>query len=857
MREHLDRLEAEYRGRGLDEREARRRASLEFGAREPLRAAARDARGLVRTRELGRDLWVGARVLIRRPGFPAVALLTLGVGVGGAAAIYGATEGILLSPLPYAEPDRVVAVWQFDHSSGERQEVSPANFLDWRERASAFETLTALEPYGFDWLSPEDGPIALDAHLVYEGFFDVFRSRPLLGRTFLREENQPGRGDVAVLGYGVWMTRFGGDPDITGRVVTFDGRPHTIVGVMPESFAIPSNEVVWAPKVLEGWEERSRTSNFYAVFGRLAPGVAPGQAAADLEGVAAALAREYPTANASIGVTLVPLHDQIVGGIRSALSLLLAAVLLVLVVVVASVASLQLARAVGRTPEFTVRTALGAGPGRIARHLAAENLLLGVTGTAVSFLAARLVLDGVRALAPSDLPRITEIRADGDVLVFAAAVSLLAVLATGVVPVVLAASPGLQRSLGRGGRGQTGSPLLRRTLGALVVVQVSLTFVLLVGSGLLLRSFVAVVSEPAGFRTDGVAVLTVQTWSYLDGRPARAGFVSEVVERIAAAPGIAAAGMASSIPLMEGIGAEFAPLTLDGEPLRGDQNPPLVRFTVVSPGLLEALGIPLRSGRRFDLRDRADSLPVALVSERFANRYLPDREPLGRRFSLGGSLGSSQGPLTLEIVGVVGDVRNVALHEAPAPAVYLAHRQVPTGANAFVARAAGAAVAPLPRIRQAVAEVHAAMPIHLETTMEDLVAISVRERRFVLVLLAGFTLLALGLASAGIFGLMAFVTAERTKEYGIRRALGAERADLLALVLRRGLVLAGAGILIGIAGAAPAMSLVEGLLYQVAPLDLRVFGLAVLTLAAAGAAAVLVPAFRAARVSPIEVLRTE
>ncbi|MXW38218.1 MAG: ABC transporter permease [Acidobacteria bacterium] len=857
MREHLELLETQYREQGLDPREARRRARMEFGSQEPLRADAREARGLVRTRELTRDLLFGVRVLVRRPGFPAVALLTLGVGVGGAAAIYGATEGILLSPLPYAEPDRLVAAWQLDHASGERQEVSPANFLDWRERATAFEALTAVEPYGFDWLSPEDGPIALETGLVYEGFFDVFRAPPLFGRTFLPEENQPGRGNVAILGYGLWRSRFGGDPDIVGRVVTFDGEPYTIVGVMREDFAVPSNEVVWAPKVLQGWEERSRTSNFYAVFGRLAPGVGLGQAAADLDGVAAALAVAYPTANASIGAALIPLHDQIVGGIRSALWLLLGAVILVLVVVVASVASLQLARAVGRTPEFTLRTALGAGPGRIARHLAVENLLLGAAGAVVSFLAARVMLDGIRALAPADLPRIAEIRADGDVLGFAAAVSLLAVLATGLAPVLLAANPGLQRALGPGGRGQTASPLLRRALAALVVVQVSLTFVLLVGSGLLLRSFVAVVSQPTGFRSDGVAAVTVHTWSYLDGGPARAGFARDVVERLSGMPGITAAGVASGIPLMEAIGADFAPLTLPGAPLRADQNPPLVRFTVVSPGLLDTLGIPLRSGRPFDSRDRADSLPVTLVNERFVDRYLPDREPVGRRISLGGSLATNGEPLNPEIVGVVGDVRNVALHEAPAPAVYLVHPQVPTGANAFIARGVGSADVVLSQVRRAIAEVHASIPIHGETTMEALVAASVRERRFVLVLLGGFAALALSLASAGIFGLMAFVTAGRAKEYGIRRALGAERAELLTLVLRRGLALAGAGILIGVATAVPAAGLVEGLLFEVAPLDLRVFGLAGLTLAAAGAAAVLVPALRAARASPVEVLRVE
>ena len=626
---------------------------------------------------------------------------------------------------------------------------------------------------------------------------------------------------------------------------------------MPDSFAIPSDEVIWVPKVLGVWEARTRTSNFYAVFGRLAPGVALAQAAADLNRVAAALSREYPTANASIGTVLVPLHDQIVGGIRSQLWLLLGAVTLVLVVVVASVASLQLARAVGRTQEFTERTALGAGPGRIARHLAAENLLLGALGTVVAFLTAGLGLAGVRALAPPDLPRISEIRADGDVLFFAGAVSILAVLATGVVPVLIATSSHLQRRLGPSGRGQTGSWLLVRVLGALVVLQIGLTFVLLVGSGLLLRSFVAVVSQPAGFQADGVSVVTVQSWSYVDGAAGRTGFVRQAVERISAIPGVVAAGMASSVPLMEAIGAERAPVTLDGEPLRADQNPPLVQYTVVSPGLLKTLAVPLRAGRWFDSRDQVDSLPVALVSERFVSRFLPDREPVGRRIRLSQTLSGAQGPIDPEIIGVVGDVRSVALHEAPGPALYLVHPQVPTGANAFVTRTRGEAGTLLRQIRRAIAEVHPTIPVHGETTMDQLAATSVRERRFILVMLGGFAFLALLLASAGIFGLMGFVTEQRRKEYGIRRALGAEGTELVALVLRRSLALAGVGIFLGIIAAALGTRSMEGLLFGVTRLDLRVFCLAVLGLAVVAAAAALYPALRAARVSPIEVLRIQ
>lgn len=857
MQLHLEMLAAQFREQGFGANEARRRANLAFGSREPLRAEARDARGFVRTRDLARDLRFGVRSLARRPGFPALALLTLGIGVGGAAGIYGATHSVLMNPLPYADPERLVAAWQFDHASGERQSVSPANFLDWRERATAFETLTALEPFGFDWLSPDDGSVYLDARLVYEGFFDVFRSPPLLGRTFLPEENQPGRGAVAVLGHGLWMTRFGGDRDVVGRVITLDGSPYTVIGVMPQTFAIPGNDVIWVPKTLEGWEERSRTSNFYAVFGRLAPGVALDQATADLERVAAALSREYPTANASIGVVLVPLHDQIVGGIRSALWLLLGAVTLVLVVVLASVTSLQLARAVGRTDEFTVRTALGAGPGRVARQLTSENLLLGGVGTAVAFVTAWLVLMAVRSLAPSDLPRISEISADGEVLLFAAAISVLAVLATGVVPVLAAARPRLQGALGQAGRGQTGSRTLVRMLSGLVILQIGLTFVLLVAGGLLLRSFAAVVSQPAGYQTVGVSVVTVQSWDYVDGPAGRAGFVQEAVERIARIPGVVAAGMASSVPLMDAFGAEFAPLTLDGAPRRADQNPPLVRYTVASPGLLEALAIPLRTGRRFDSLDQADSLPVALVNERFVNRFFPDRDPIGMRIQLGGGLAGAQGPIDREIIGIVGDVRQAALHQAPAPALYLVHTQVPTGANAFVARTRGDAETLVRQTARAIGEVNPAIPIHRETTMEQLVAQSMRQRRFVLVMVGGFALLALLLASAGILGLMTFVTGQRAKEYGIRRALGAEAPELVALVLRRGLTLAGTGIVGGILVALTGTRLMEGLLFGVTPLDPRVFVVAVLGFAAVAVAATLYPAFRAARLSLIEVLRIQ
>ncbi len=375
---HIQEGVDELRDAGHNTADAERQAHRQFG-NLPLKVEETIDMNLWRwLEELWRDLRIGLRGLLRRPGFLMVVLLTLAVGVGGASAIAGAIHGILLKPLPYPQPDRLVAVWQHDLDAGEdRQEVSPANFLDWRERVTTFEHLVAMEPYGLNWQSPE-GPIYLSTQLVSEGFFDAFGAQPLLGRTFILDEHDRGRGDVVVLGYMLWRTRFGGAPDVVGRVLTLDDRPHTVVGIMSEGFAVPSDDVVWAPKVLQGWEEEARTSNFYLVFGRLRPDASISEAAAELDTVATQLAREYPRTNASTRIALVPLVDQMVGRIRGALWLLFGAVGLVLAVVTAAIASLQLARAVTRRREFAVRSALGAGVGRVTRQLVAENAIVAV-----------------------------------------------------------------------------------------------------------------------------------------------------------------------------------------------------------------------------------------------------------------------------------------------------------------------------------------------------------------------------------------------------------------------------------------------------------------------------------------------
>ena len=859
MQLHVDQLIARFRAGGLDETEARLRALREFGAIEQLREQARDARGVRPIEDFGRDLKIGLRALRHRPAFTAVLVITLGVGMGGSTAIFGVVNGILLKPLPYREADRLAVVWQHDRKTGDdRQEVAPANFLDWRERSRAFECLTATEPFGLDWRSPE-GPIYLPTALVYEGFFDVFETSPLLGRGFRPDEYIQGRSDVVVLGYSLWRTRFGGTDDIIGRVLTLDGRPHTVVGVMPEGFSIPSDDVVWAPKVLQGWEKQSRTSNFYSVYGRLRPDVTIDQAAADLAAIAEQLSREYVKTNASVGVALVPLVEQIVGTVRKALWLLFGGVVLVLAVVTANVASMQLARAAARGREFAVRAALGAGVGRVARQLLAENVLLGVCGTALGFGLAWVGIAALRSMAPVDLPRTAELRADGGMLLFATILGFVTVVLTGIGPTLIAARARLQTALGQGGRGLTSARFMARTQAALVVFQFAASLVLLVGAGLLIRSFVLILTEDRGFRTEGVAIVTVQSWSYYTTPAARAQFVQDVEGRLSSLPGITAVGMTSSVPLMETISAEQAPLTIVGEPaLVAGQNAPLVQFAVATTGFFQAFGIPLRQGRWFDSHDHADTQPVAVVNETFVRRYLSTGSPIGRRIALANLRGGPQtGPMNREIVGVVADVRRLALHEAPRPTVYIPHAQLPVGANAFVVWGAGRPADLLGQLKQAIGEANPIIPIHNQTTMAELVGDSLRHRRFLLAILGGFAVMALDLAAAGLFGLMSFVTAQRTREFGIRMALGAERRHVVSLVLTRGLMLATVGIALGLVGCLELTQFLASMLYRVTPIDPMTFVIAAAVLASTAILASLIPAWRASGTDPIAALREE
>jgi predicted permease len=853
MRFHVEMEAADLIARGVSPDEARRRAAIAFGGVERFKDEGRDARGIGPFEDFVRDVRYGARSLRRRPGFAAVVVLTLAIGIGGTTAIFGAVHGVLLAPLPYVEPERIMTVWTSDRIEGEdRQDLAPANFLDLRTRQRSFATFAAAQPYSMDYVGP-DGPEHLGTWLVSEGFFETFGVRPFLGRTFLSEEYAAGRNNVAVIGEDIWRSRFNSDRSIIGRQLVLDSIPRTIVGVMPRSFRFPPEREVWQPQVFDEEDRRLRRSTFLTVVGRLAPGATARRAQADVDAIAAQLTREYPRTNTGVGITLVPLPEQTVGHVRSALLVLMGAVMLVLLIACGNVAGLLLARAVQREREVAVRVALGAGRGRILRQLGAESLVLALAGGAAGLVVAFGGLAAIRALGPETLPRLDEIAIGPSVLAFALATTLGAAVVFGIAPAVHATPSDVREKLAAGSaRSGSGRPR-RRLQNGFVVVQFALALVLLVGAGLLVRSFVSLLRVERGFDPQNLLTVTVQAWSYYRTPDRRAGFVREAAERLASLPGVQAAGMTSALPLAPAIGQTEAGFEVDGRPPASPEQAETVRAAAVTSGYFAALRIPLRNGRLFAATDLGNAAQVAVVTEALARRHWPNESALGRRIKLGG--GGRW--VTRTIVGVVGDVRHGGLHEAPRPTVYVPHAQSPTGANAFVIRTSGDPVAALAQVRAEFRSINAGMPLAATTTMESLLEESLRERRFHLALLGAFATVALLLAALGVYGVMSHATTERTHEIGVRMALGARGADVLGMVMRQGAVLAIAGALGGLIGAAGVTRLLRGMLYGVTPLDPVAYLGAGLLLLGAAALACYVPARRAARLDPVRALRTE
>ena len=856
IRHHIEtRAELLVETEGLSEDEALREAERRFGdvarvRREMEGGEHRHRRARERSRVARQtvdDVRFALRALRKSPGFAGVAVLTLALGIGLNTAIFSVVKGVLLDPLPYPDAGRLV--WgesEFGASRGAA--VSPPDYLDYRESATSFEYLGGRRGGGSYTLTGFDAPEIVRGQSVTAELLDAFGRVPLLGRSFTRDDELEGARAV-VLSHAFWQSRFGGDPDVVGRTLSLDDEPWEVVGVMPAGFATLGEADFWRPIPLHTGSNLVRRFHNLRLVGRLRPGVTLEGAQAELDLIAARLEREYPESNATWRLVIQPLREFVVGPVRTGLEILWGAVALVLLIVCANVANLLLARGTGRRTEIAVRTALGASRGRIVRLLLTESLALAglgcVAGVGLAVLGVRLL----RAIEPGTLPRIEQIGLDGWGLAFAIGVSLLTGLVFGLLPALAAARPDLTRALKAGGRG--GSGVSGRVRGALVVGEVALSFVLLIGAGLLLRSFARLVSVDPGFRTEGAVTASLSLpAARFEGEADVLSFDEALETRLEAFPGVSAVGFTSQLPLA-GPGNDTY-MAVPGRHQLGTETQFNAQIRSASRGFFEAMGIPLLRGRAFTEADRAGAPPVVIVNRPFVETIFPDEDPVGRRLLI--DLGE---PLETEVIGVVGGVHEFGLGDPPPMTAYFPLAQATVWNQQVVIRTSGDPASVVAALPELVGRIDPLQPVGSVATYESLLGRSVARPRFQALLLGLFAAVALTLAVVGIYGVLSYLVARRSREVGIRIALGATRPRVIGLIVRRGLGLAGAGLAIGALAALGLTRFMESLLYGVTATDGWTFAGVAALLGLTSLAACYLPARRAAGVDPTTTLRQE
>ncbi len=796
------------------------------------------------------DLRFAFRTMARRPLFSLIVVLILGVGLGANAAMFSVVDSVLLEPLPYPEADRLAWMWGRT-PTGSRNTISAVDYMDYRSTNTAFEELAAYYVFPERYvLTGGDEPEVVLGTQASWNMFRALRVDPVIGRGFVAEDEQPGGGEPIILGYGLWQSRFGGDPDIVGRVLVLDENPYEVVGVMPAGFAFPSWAQLWRPMRMTDPAAQGRGNNNFLLFGRLNPGVSLERAEAEMVAIAAGIAEAYPDVKQGWSVSLVSLHEVFVGGVRGVLWLLLGAVGLVLLVACANIAALLLARAAGREGEVAVRVALGASRGRIARQVLTESVILALSGGVLGVAVAYGALEALRDLGAGSLPRLAAIGVDGTALLFTLVISLATGLLFGLAPAFRAPQLDLVQSLKEGHRGQRRAG----SLGAqnmLVVGQVALSLMLLVGSGLLIRSFLRLQQEDLGFEPQGVLTAQVRLpRTYGPERPVQP-FYDATLERIRALPGVEAAGAITNLPVIGGFGP-WNYVHAEGHPPATPADRRGATRRVVDEGYFEAMGIALLSGRTFTESDGPDAPLVMIISRRMAEEFFPDLDPIGRHV-----VAPFDPPVHVQVIGVVGDVRLGPLGSDMRATMYWSLRQRARSTMNLVVRTRGNPAPLAAALRAAIWSVDPDVPISNLGTMTSVVSASLAQNRFRTLLLGTFAGVALLLAALGLYGVLSQLVGRRTHELGVRMALGADRACLVRWVLRYGMTLAGVGLAIGLGGAAASSQLARGVLFGVQPLDPFTYVATSLCLVIVALAAAAVPAWRATRVDPVESLRSE
>ncbi len=803
-----------------------------------------------------RDIKFSARSLLKHPGFTAVAVLTLAIGIGANTTIFSTVDALILHPFSFPNQERLLVVWEQNRAVGiQRGSVAAGNFTEWRDQTQTCEQLIAIQQRSFD-LSDGAHPERFPGYGVTSGFFDALGVKAARGRTFLPEDSQPGREQVVVLKHSFWQQRLGGDPEIVGKTISLNQKQFTVVGVMPADFNYPYNSgEMWAPLIFSPEEQKNRGDHYLRVIGLLKPGVTLEQAQSELRGIAQRAQQQFPETNAGRDASVVTLTNDAVRGARTGVPILMGAVVFVLLIACANVANLLLVRAASRQREIAVRLALGSSRARLIRQALTESALIGLIGGTLGLLISIWSIAALARGIPEGfskfIPGWNRLGINLTVLAFTAGVSMVAGMIAGLAPVWHSTRTNLNEALKAGGRSDSSGGSHNRLKGALIVSEVALSLVLLIGAGLMVRSYVEMMRADLGIKSENVLVLQISLprESYQEDSKKRALY-DQLLTRVAALPGVVKSGAVNLVPFSSNDNSSTFQIV--GRPPFPQGHEPDASTRVATPTYFEAIGTALRRGRLFTAQDAENSARVVLVNEAFAGKFLPGENPLGQRLNFGGDEKQAT-----EIIGVVADVKNDDLDEAPDPTAYFPFSQNTRLTMSLVIRGSQDPTVLASAVRSEVQSLDPKLPVSNIKTLGEMISERISPKRLMTYILAVFGLVALLLASVGIYGVMSYAVSQRTQEIGIRMALGAQAGDVLKLVIKNGMTMALVGVAIGLAGAYALTRLLANFLFKVAATDLLTFGLVTGALIAVALIACFVPARRATKVDPLVALRYE
>jgi putative ABC transport system permease protein len=849
---HLDQHTADLIAQGLDPVEARRRARLAIGGPEQVKEQCRDARGTRWLENLLQDLRYGARMLMKNPGFAFVAVITLAAGIAANTTIFSLADAVLLRPFNFPNQERLVMVWNRGiDKGGFHGVVAPGNFIDWREQNQSFEQIIAINYRSFD-LTGAHQPERFVGHGVSAGFFDALGVKAAIGRTFLPGEDEPGRDQVVVLKHSLWERRFGADPNIVGRTLTLDAKTFTVIGVMPPDFNFPFNGgEMWAPLAFDDKEKQERGRNYLQPMGLLKPGVSVAQADADLDAISRRAQQLFPETNAGQSAIVVGMAESFVDMAQMYVTPLFGTVAFVLLIACANVANMLFSRAFGRRKEIAVRLALGASRWRLVRQLLTESLLVALVGGAIGLLLSVLAVDLLSDAIPEDfaklIPGWDHFSVNRTVLLFTLMISMLTGVIFGLMPALQASKPNLDETLKEGAKGASSTGSRHRLRGALVVAEVALSLVLLVGAGLMIRSFMAMLRDDTGFNPHNVLSFQLSLSGEKYSEAQQRGFYDQLLKRLETLPGVVAAGAISILPVSGN--NQNDTFEIAGRPPFEKGKGPDAGYRVVTPEYFDAIGMSLRRGRDFTASDNELAPGVVIINETLASRFFPNQEAIGQRIITGG------GPM--EIVGVVGDVKDLGLDRVPRPSLYVPYAQNPRTNMGVALRAAIEPTALAAAARDEVMKLDPTQPVSNLKTVERMIHERTSPKRLMAATMGVFAAIALLLAGVGLYAVMAYAVSQRRHEIGVRMSLGARSRDILLLITGQGLKLTLAGLALGMAGAFALTRVMQPLLYGVTATDPLTFVLISLALAGVALLACWIPARRATKVDPMIALRCE